>query len=101
MTSHIEQQIQARITAAKAKRQQQGQQRAELDEARQAGLEARKRAKLKRRCAVCDRLLSKGRGRPCVRGCGAYLCRAPHLPQCTDVHGGQCPHLNPPEDTAA
>ncbi|MGW0764659.1 hypothetical protein [Streptomyces sp. NPDC002676] len=100
MASHVEQQIQARIARVKHEQAARRQQRAELDEARQAGLKARRTAKLKRRCAVCDRPLTKGRGRPCVRGCGVYLCRAPHRPQCTDVHGGQCSHLNPPEDAA-
>ncbi|MES9523137.1 hypothetical protein [Streptomyces capoamus] len=97
MTSHVEEQIRARIAAATNKRQQQRQQRAELDEARQAGLEARKAAKLRRRCAVCERPLGKGRGRPCARGCGVYLCRAPHRPPCNDVHGGQCARLTPGE----
>ncbi|MQY32593.1 hypothetical protein SRB17_05470 [Streptomyces sp. RB17] len=50
------------------------------------------------RCAVCDRPLKTGRGRPCVRSCGARLCRSTHIPLCTDVHGGQCPNLQlPPE----
>ncbi|MEU3435455.1 GNAT family N-acetyltransferase [Streptomyces sp. NPDC006863] len=48
MTSHVEQQIQARIAAARAKREQQRQQRAELTEARTAGLAARHRTKLQR-----------------------------------------------------
>jgi hypothetical protein len=48
------------------------------------------------RCAACDRPLGR-RGRPCVRGCGARLCTARHLPPCNDLHGGQCPNLNPPE----
>lgn len=47
MTSHVDEQIQARIAAAKKKRQQQRQQRAELDANRQAGLNARKTAKLR------------------------------------------------------
>lgn len=53
--------------------------------------------RVRRRCAVCDRPLKAGRGRACVRDCGAHLCRAVHIPQCTDVHGGQCPNLDTPE----
>ena len=53
------------------------------------------------RCAACDRPLKAGRGRPCVRGCGAHLCRTPHIPLCTDVHGGQCPELQLPDEEAA
>ncbi|MEV5420277.1 hypothetical protein [Streptomyces albogriseolus] len=49
------------------------------------------------RCAACDRPLGK-RGRPCVRGCGARLCTARHLPPCNDLHAGQCARLNPPEE---
>jgi hypothetical protein len=52
----------------------------------------------RRRCAVCDRPLKAGRGRACVRGCGAHLCRAPHRPPCNDLHGGQCPRLQLPDD---
>lgn len=48
MTSHVDQQIQARIAAASAKRARRRQQREELDEARAHGLEARHAAKLKR-----------------------------------------------------
>ncbi|GAA2441516.1 hypothetical protein [Streptomyces glaucus] len=44
MTSHVDEQIQARITAAKNKRQQ----RAELDENRAHGLTARHLAKMAR-----------------------------------------------------
>lgn len=48
MTSHVDEQIRARIAAARAKREQQRQQRAELAEARQHGLAARRRTKLQR-----------------------------------------------------
>ncbi|MEU6101174.1 hypothetical protein [Streptomyces flaveolus] len=48
MTSHVDAQIQARIAAAKAKRQQRRRQRAELKEAREYGLQARHTAKLAR-----------------------------------------------------
>ncbi|HET9383107.1 MAG TPA: hypothetical protein VFP69_20075 [Streptomyces sp.] len=143
MTSHIDAQVQAAIAAVRNKRQQRRQQRAELDASRQAGLAARKAAKLRRqpqgaetvrlavsgqspkvgtdrgadatveedrlspatgsgrrrasrtRCAVCDRPLKAGRA--CACGCGAQLCRARHIPPCTDVHGGQCPNLDLPE----
>lgn len=50
------------------------------------------------RCTACDRPLRSGRHRLCVRGCGARLCRAVHIPQCTDLHGGQCPNLQLPGD---
>ncbi|MEV7994926.1 hypothetical protein AB0O67_24340 [Streptomyces sp. NPDC086077] len=48
MTSHVEQQIAARIAAAKTKRMRQKRQRAELNEARQYGLEIRHSTKIKR-----------------------------------------------------
>lgn len=48
MTSHVEQQIQARIAAARAKRQQQRAERQEFTEARDHGLEARHTAKMRR-----------------------------------------------------
>lgn len=48
MTSYVEQQVQARIAAAKNKRQQRRQQRAELDAARIPGLAARHDAKMRR-----------------------------------------------------
>jgi hypothetical protein len=46
--SHVEQRIQARIAAAKRRRDQRRQQRAELDEVRAHGLEARHAAKAAR-----------------------------------------------------
>ncbi|MFZ4235716.1 hypothetical protein ACOZGD_11090 [Streptomyces murinus] len=97
--SHVDQQVEARIAAARNKTQQQQEQRAAFAERRTAGLETRKRTKLRRRCAVCDRPLGKGRGRPCIRDCGMWLCRAPHQPPCNDVHGGQCPN-RPTEETS-
>ncbi|WP_406255453.1 hypothetical protein [Streptomyces chartreusis] len=48
MTSHVETQIQARIAAARLKRARRRQQRAELDEARTPGLQARHAAKMRR-----------------------------------------------------
>ncbi|MFE6530035.1 hypothetical protein ACFVMA_13960 [Streptomyces rochei] len=48
MTSHVDEQIAARIAAAKLKRSKRRQQRAELDEQRQYGLEARHAAKVRR-----------------------------------------------------
>ncbi|MBZ9638008.1 hypothetical protein [Streptomyces sp. PSKA30] len=48
MTSHIETAVQQRIAAAKLKREQRRRQRAELDEARAHGLEARHAAKMAR-----------------------------------------------------
>lgn len=56
------------------------------------------RTRIRQRCAACDRPLKAGRGKPCVRGCGAKLCRAPHIPYCTDLHGGQCSNLQLPDE---
>lgn len=49
MTSYVEQQVQARIAAARWKAEQERRLRAELQEARQYGLVARHRGKLIRR----------------------------------------------------
>ena len=54
MTSHVDEQVAARIAAAKNKRQQRRQQRAELDAARIPGLAARHNAKLRRWAAEDD-----------------------------------------------
>lgn len=54
MTSHIDAAVTARIAAAKEKRERRRRQRAELDEAREYGLEARRTAKLARRAAEED-----------------------------------------------
>jgi streptogramin lyase len=48
VVSHVDQQVQARIAAAKAKRDTRRRQRAELDEARGYGLQARHTAKMRR-----------------------------------------------------
>ena len=48
MTSHVEQQIQARIAAAKKKRALRRRQGQELDEARTPGLQARHATKMRR-----------------------------------------------------
>lgn len=48
VVSHVDQQVQARIAAARAKRDSRRQQRAELDEARTFGLQARMAAKMRR-----------------------------------------------------
>ena len=48
VTSHVEQQVAARIAAARARREQRRQQRAELNEARTHGLEARHATKMRR-----------------------------------------------------
>ncbi len=48
MSSHVDEQIQARIAAEAQKRARRRRQRAELDEARQYGLQARHTAKLAR-----------------------------------------------------
>lgn len=99
MTSHVEEQVQARIAAARAKTQQQREERASFARQRAAGLVSRKRSKLARRCAVCDAPLRGAKGRGCVRGCGVFLCRGARRPQCSDVHGGQCSNLQLSEET--
>ncbi|MFH8768274.1 hypothetical protein [Streptomyces sp. NPDC017958] len=48
MTSHVDAAVKARIAAAQQKRAARRQQRAELDEAREHGLQARHTAKLVR-----------------------------------------------------
>lgn len=50
------------------------------------------------RCEACDRPLKAGNSKPCVRGCGARLCRRPHLPRCSDLHGGQCVNCPIPDE---
>ncbi|TXS16042.1 hypothetical protein EAO71_35255 [Streptomyces sp. ms191] len=96
MTSHVEQQVQARIAAAKAKTQQQKQERDELAGRRKAGLMARHRAKAKRRgirlgfCGTCARPLMRGTYLQCSKGCGAKLCRG--TPRCIPQHNTQCPN---------
>ncbi|MFD7996284.1 hypothetical protein [Streptomyces mexicanus] len=47
-TSHVDEQVQARIAAARLKREQRQQRRAELDENRAHGLQARHLAKMRR-----------------------------------------------------
>ncbi|MFD6172067.1 hypothetical protein [Streptomyces coeruleorubidus] len=48
MTSHVDEAVKARIAAARLKRAKRRRQRAELDENRQHGLEARHSAKMRR-----------------------------------------------------
>lgn len=55
-------------------------------------------ARGRHRCTVCDRLLKAGSSKPCIRGCGARLCRTRHIPQCSDVHGGMCSNRPIPEE---
>lgn len=95
MSSHVEQQIQARIAAARAKTQQQREDRAEFARRRAAGLEARKHAKLRRvYCATCARLQRKGSYRRCPLGCGAALCRV--RAGCGNTHLRQCEQREAP-----
>jgi hypothetical protein len=54
MTSHVDEQIQARIARVKAERAGRRRQRAELDANRRYGLRARYRAKLARRQSAED-----------------------------------------------
>ena len=95
MTSHVEQQVQARIAAAKAKAQQKKEQRAELAGRRTGGLMARHRAKAKRAgirlgfCGACARPLMRNTYLVCSKGCGAKLCRG--FKQCHHRHNTQCP----------
>lgn len=80
-----------------ARDERKSRERAEFAVRRSAGLVTRKKAKLARRCAVCDRPLKGAKGRACSRGCGARLCRTRHIPLCADVHGGQCVNRPEPE----
>lgn len=95
MTSHVEEQVQARIAAAKAKAQQQKRKREELAEARAAGLRARHATKAKRSgirlgfCASCARPLMRNTYFLCSKGCGAKVCRG--HPRCAQQHNPQCP----------
>lgn len=90
MTSHVEEQVAARIAAAKAKTQQQREDRAVFAVRRSAGLKARRHQKLKRVfCATCARLQRKGSYLRCPLGCGEALCRSAgcgntHLRQCSN-----------------
>lgn len=54
MTSHVEQQVQARIAAARQKAETDKRRRRELAEARQHGLAARHAEKLRRQAAIND-----------------------------------------------
>lgn len=86
--------VQARIAAAKAKAQQKQQERAELATRRKAGLMARHRAKAKRAgirlgfCGSCARPLMRGTYLLCSKGCGAKLCRG--NTRCAQDHNPQC-----------
>lgn len=52
-------------------------------------------------CAGCDRTVTAAKSRPCVRGCGARLCRTQRRPECRDIHGGRCSELQLPDEEAA
>ncbi|MER5259744.1 hypothetical protein [Streptomyces sp. NPDC002855] len=89
MTSHVEQQIAARIAAVRARKQQQHEQRAEFDRLRAAGLAVRKRQKLSRVfCGTCARVQRKGSYLRCPLGCGEALCRS--SAGCGNTHLRQC-----------
>lgn len=89
MTSHVDEQVAARIAAATNKRQQQRRQRAELDANRQAGLAARKTTKLKRvYCGTCAKPQRRGTYYRCPLGCGLAVCR--RNPRCGSTHLKQC-----------
>ncbi|MFC4611161.1 hypothetical protein ACFO9E_25705 [Streptomyces maoxianensis] len=83
--------VQERIAAAKAKDEQQKKRRAELAAARQHGLKARHATKMRRMgirvlgyCASCAAPLTRGTYVLCSKGCGARLCR-PHR-RCINKH---------------
>lgn len=91
MTSHVEEQVQARIAAVAARKQQQREDREAFAERRAAGLESRKAAKQKRVfCGTCARLQRKGSYVRCPLGCGQAICRA--RGGCGNTHLRQCPN---------
>ena len=51
-------------------------------------------------CAACERSIRPGKYRNCSSGCGAKLCRARHIPHCTDLHAGQCPNYQPMKEAS-
>lgn len=84
MTSHVESQVQARIAAARAKTQQQREERAGFAARRSAGVDSRNAEKAKRvYCASCARPKPEGTYKPCPLGCGVALCRTRY---CTRQH---------------
>lgn len=95
MTSYVDEQVAARIAAAKAKAQQQRERREELAAARAAGLKSRHATKMRRKgvrlgfCASCARPLTRGTYLLCTSRCGARLCRG--HPRCAQQHTPQCP----------
>jgi hypothetical protein len=96
MTSHVETAVQARIAAAKAKTQQQRDERAAFGQARAAGLEARKANKLRRiHCATCAWRLGRNQYYRCPLGCGAAVCRK--YANCGNTHLRQCDNRPRPE----
>ena len=91
MTSHVEQQVQAAIAAARRKTQQQQEERRAFAVRRAAGVETRKRQKLRRVfCGTCARLQRKGTYLRCPWGCGTAVCRS--RPACGNTHLRQCEH---------
>ncbi|MEU8528512.1 hypothetical protein AB0C77_23435 [Streptomyces sp. NPDC048629] len=96
MTSQIDEAVQARIAAAKAKDEQQRRQRQEFAAARTAGLRSRHARRAKRMgirlgfCASCARPMTRGTYLLCSKGCGAKVCRG-HT-RCAKQHNPQCPN---------
>lgn len=91
MTSHVDAAVQARIAAARARQQQRQEERAEFATARAAGLEARKRAKLRRiYCCTCAKRQGRWTYFRCPLGCGDVVCRK--NPHCGNTHLRQCPN---------
>jgi hypothetical protein len=91
VTSHVDEAVQARIAAARARQQQRQEERAEFTQARAAGLEARKREKLRRLyCASCAKRQRRGTYLRCPLGCGEAVCRK--NPYCGNTHLRQCPN---------
>lgn len=89
MTSHVDEQIAARIARVTAERAARGEERAEFGQARAAGLEARKRAKMRRIfCCTCAKLQRRNTYLRCPLGCGGVVCRK--NPHCGNTHLKQC-----------
>lgn len=98
-TSAVEQAVAERVAAARARAQQQRDERAAFAEQRAAGLAARKTAKLRRvYCATCARLQRRGTYLRCPLGCGAALCR--RRAGCGNTHLRQCEHRPTPTEAA-
>lgn len=91
MTSHVDDQVQARIAAAAAKTQQQREERGAFSRRREEGLVARKATKLRRVfCGTCAKVQRAGTYLRCPLGCGEAVCKT--RPGCGNTHLRQCPN---------